>query len=164
MADNKKYFPNEDEDFYFGKTSVSLEFYVEKAANYEEFCRMWSDEMLDSDVRIGSYLRELLDKYDKNKSTVSEDAFLATAYVGNVVNGHLKNPDRDALISICFAIGATFEETQKLLKYAGHQPLYVRRKRDVIIWFGLTKGQSLCEVDDAIIRNGLAPIINPKNK
>ena len=63
------------------------------------------------------------------------------------------------LISICFAIGTTFEEAQYLLKYAGHAPLYVRRKRDVIIWFGLMKHQDLQTVNDLLVERGMQPLI-----
>ena len=62
------------------------------------------------------------------------------------------------MILKAFALGATDEELQYLLKYAGHAPLYVRRKRDVIIWFGIMKGESLESVNDALLTRSLAPL------
>ena len=53
----------------------------------------------------------------------------------------------------------TFEEAQYLLKYAGHAPLYVRRKRDVVIWFGFMKGQDLDTVNATLIERGMQPLI-----
>ena len=62
------------------------------------------------------------------------------------------------MICICFALGATEEELQYLLKYAGHAPLYVRRKRDVVIWFGITKRESLETVNENLTARGLKPL------
>ena len=70
-----------------------------------------------------------------------------------------KNPSRDALLSICLAIGTELEEAQYLLKYAGQAPLYVRRKRDVVIWFGFMKHMSLDEVDEKLIKRGYKPLL-----
>jgi len=39
--------------------------------------------------------------------------------------------------------------------YAGHSPLYVRRKRDVVIWFGIIKGESLDTVNENLKIRGL---------
>ena len=69
-----------------------------------------------------------------------------------------------ALICICFALGANEEELQYLLKYTGHSPLYVRRKRDVIIWFGLKKGETLETVNENLLCRGLQPLFKKKKK
>ena len=96
-------------------------------------------------------------KYDQKASVVSFDAHLNPSYVGNIINGKKNNPSRDALICICFALAGE-EELQYLLKYAGHAPLYVRRKRDVIIWFGIKKKESLEMVNDNLVERGLKPL------
>ena len=87
------------------------------------------------------------------------NAMLAASYVGNIVNGKKRNPSRDALISICLAIGTTVDEVQYLLRYGGQAPLYVRRKRDVVIWFGFMKHMRLEEVDEKLRERGLKPLI-----
>ena len=69
---------------------------------------------------------------------------------------------RKPLILKAFALGATEEELQYLLKYAGHAQLYVRRKRDVIIWFGIMKGESLESVNDALLTRSLTPLYRDK--
>lgn len=149
-----------EEVFYRNnKMTVSLEYYIENCESFEDFEKQWSDELLNEDARVGNYLNSLLIKYDKRAAAVSKDAGLAFAYVGNIVNGKKNNPSRNVLISICFAIGTNFEEAQYLLKYAGHAPLYVRRKRDVIIWFGLMKHQDLQTVNDLLLERGLQPLV-----
>ena len=138
--------------------TVPLEHFLKSCETYEDFEKRFSDELLNEDGRIGMYLSSLLNKYDQKASVVSFDAHLNPSYVGNIMNGKKNNPSRDALICICFALGASEEELQYLLKYAGHAPLYVRRKRDVIIWFGIKKKESLEMVNDNLIERGLKPL------
>ena len=148
-----------DDAFYRNnKMTVSLEYFIKKINSYDEFEKEYSEEFLDEDSRVGNYLADLLYKYDKKAAAVSKDAGLAFSYVGNIINGKKNNPSRNALICICFALGATEQELQYLLRYAGHAPLYVRRKRDVIIWFGIMKGESLETVNDNLTDRGLKPL------
>lgn len=149
-----------EETFYISNhQTVRLEFFLDKCDTFEEFEKRFSDEMLNEDAQIGNYLESLLFKYDKKAAAVSKDAGLAISYVGNIVNGKKKNPSRNVLIAICLAMGTTFEEVQYLLKYSGHAPLYVRRKRDVIIWFGFKKGQDLYTVNDTLYERGFKPLV-----
>ena len=151
-------------DFFYinNRMTAPLEGFLRQFDNYDDFEKHFSEEFLNEDARIGRYLGDLLYKYDKKASVVSFDAHLNHSYVGNIVNFKKNNPSRDALICIAFALGATEEELQYLLKYAGHAPLYVRRKRDVIIWFGIMKGESLESVNDALLTHSLAPLYRDK--
>ena len=143
------------EVFYINnKMTPTLESLIQNIDTFDEFEKKFSDEMLADDDRVGNYLRELLWKYNVDYSAISQKAGLHRSYVGNIVNGKKNNPQRDAIIAICLAIGTTIEEVQYLLKYAGHAPLYVRRKRDVIIWFGFVKGKSIDDVDIDLYNRG----------
>lgn len=142
--------------------SMTLEDAIRHCTSLEEFEKMFSEDFLNDDCRVGNYIEDLLWKYNRKKSSVSVEAGFHPSYVGNVVNRIKNNPSRDALIRICFAIGTTFDEAQYLLKYAGHAPLYVRNKRDVIIWFGFMKGQSLDDVEKALIDRGLMTLFGDK--
>lgn len=149
----------ENEPFYINNhMSIRIEYMIGKMDSLEEFERAFPAELLDDDRHVGNYLMELLRKYDKKDSVVSNDAMLAHSYVGNIVNGRKRNPSRDALISICLAIGTTVEEVQYLLKYAGQAPLYVRRRRDVVIWFGFMKHMSAEEVNSKLLERGMTPL------
>lgn len=145
--------------FYCGKyPTITLEDMIETCNTFEDFENKCTEEMLKDDRRVGYYLQDLVERYEKKYSTLSEDAMLATAYVGNAINGRIKDPSRDALISICIALGATIDETQELLKCAGKAPLYVRKKRDVIIWFGLSKKQPIYEINENLLKRGFTPL------
>lgn len=147
------------DSFYINNhMTAPLESFLKRCDTYEDFEKRCSDEFLSEDGRIGLYLENLLYHYDKKASVVSFDAHLNPSYVGNIINYKKNNPSRDALICIAFALGASEEELQYLLKYAGHAPLYVRRKRDVIIWFGIMKGETLETVNDNLLAHSLKPL------
>lgn len=148
-----------NEPFYINNhMSMRLEYMIDNMDSLEEFEKYYPAEFLDDDRHVGNYLTKLLMKYDKKDSVVSNEAMLAHSYVGNIVNGRKRNPSRNALISICLAIGTTVEEVQYLLKYAGQAPLYVRRRRDVIIWFGFMKHMSAEEVNSKLLERGMVPL------
>jgi transcriptional regulator with XRE-family HTH domain len=149
--------------FYISNSmTVTLESMINRLDSLEDFEKMFPSEFLANDDHVGNYLAELLWKYDKKASVISQEAMLTHSYVGNIVNGKKRNPSRDALISICLAIGTTIEEVQYLLRYAGQAPLYVRRKRDVVIWFGFMKQMSLDIVNEKLCERGFKPLIkNP---
>ena len=147
------------DSFYINNhMTAPLEHFLKDCDTYKDFEQQFSEEFLDEDSRIGNYLDHLLCKYDRKASVVSFDAHLNHSYVGNIINFKKNNPSRDALICIAFAVGANEEELQYLLKYAGHAPLYVRRKRDVIIWFGFKKGEGLETVNDNLLERGMKPL------
>ena len=87
------------------------------------------------------------------------EAGLARSYVGNIINVKKNNPGRDALISICLVIGTDLCEVQYLLRYGGQVPLYVRRKRDVVIWFGFRKKRTLMQVDEDLYNHGFRTLM-----
>ncbi|MGN1419538.1 MAG: hypothetical protein ACI4W6_09435 [Acutalibacteraceae bacterium] len=150
--------PN-DSFYYTNKMSVTLEGMITQIDTFEEFEKRFSDDFLNDDCRIGDYLSMLMTKYNKRDCVVSGEAGLHNSYVGNIIRGIRNNPSRNAIIAICLAIGTTVEEVQYLLKYAGQAPLYVRRKRDVLIWFGFMKHYTVNEVDHELRNRNMQPLI-----
>lgn len=153
-----------DQDCFYknNRMTPTLEQLIERIGTFEEFEEKFSDEFLADDDRVGNYLQQLVWKYDWDAATLSDQAGLHRSYVGNIIRGAKNNPSRDALISICLTLGTTVEEVQYLLKYSGHAPLYVRRKRDVIIWFGFMKQSGMRTVDRILYERGYATL--NKNK
>lgn len=154
------------EEEFFYKTNhmtVPMEDYIKKCDTFEQFEERYLAQFLRNDDRVGQYIDDLLWKYNKNQATISELAGLHRSYVGNIVNGRKNDPSRDVLIAICLAIGTTIDEIQYLLRYAGHAPLYVRRKRDVIIWFGFMKHLNPIQLNLELENHGF-PILETKRK
>lgn len=143
--------------FQSNKTSVMLEGILRQCDSFDQFEAKCSDDMLNSDCRTSIYLMRLLDKYGWKTSAASEAAEMSTGYLGLIINGK-RNATRDMLLRVAIAIGATSEETDYLLKYSGYNPLYVRNKRDVIIWYGICKKEPLSVINANIKNRGLAPL------
>ena len=166
VAPVERYIPAEPEETFFynpNGMTIPMEEYIRDCNSFGEFEARYIDQFAVIDDRIGTYLEKLLWKYEKNQATVSRDAGLVPAHVGNIVRGRINDPARDVLIAICLAIGTTVDEVQHLLRYAGQAPLYVRRMRDVIIWFGFMKKRTVADVNLDLEAKGEEPII-PKRK
>ena len=72
---------------------------------------------------VPELLADLLERKQLTRATVIRAAGLARTYT----------PTRDKLIQLAFGFQLTVEETQALLKAAGHAVLYPRNARDVVI-------------------------------
>lgn len=154
----------EKEFFYMGRTTMTLEGAIRRIDTFEEFEEKFSEDFLSEDLRLQDYLLGLVSKYDMPLTTISGEAGCNEGYLGLLINGKRKNPSRDVLISLCLAMGTTIEEVQQLLKFAGHAPLYVRRKRDVIIWFAFNKKISARTVDHLLEGRNLPVLTNERKE
>lgn len=123
--------------------TIVLEEQMKRIDSFEEFDAFYSDELLKENRLLDRYLYKLLEIHHTNPSAVAKEIGWSHDYVRKIANGEKTNPNRNVLLAICVQIKATVEETQTLLRYAGQRPLYARSRRDAIIWYALTKGQSL---------------------
>lgn len=63
-----------DEVFYRNnRMSMRLEHALPSCESLDEFEKNYTDEFLNEDTRIGDYLDDLLWKYDKKASAISEN-------------------------------------------------------------------------------------------
>ena len=54
--------------------TIRLEHFIDRCETFEEFERYFSDQLLNEDTQVGTYLESLLVKYDKKAAAVSKDA------------------------------------------------------------------------------------------
>lgn len=134
--------------------TISIEQMADRFQSFEQFERFFTDDLMDENLLLAEYLYHLLDRYDISANKAALMIGKSHSYVRKIVNGNEVNPSRDVLLAICVYIGASIEETQILLRYAGKAPLYARRKRDVIIWFALRTHQSLDDLNIYLIQKG----------
>ena len=158
------------QDFFYDNHklgTLKLEHRLKEFNSFDEFEKKFPNEFLNEDCRVGDYLEELWIKYGaKPAYIISNDAGLDSSYLGKIISGRGKKtkiPKRDALICFCLAMRTSFEELQCILKYAGYQPLYVRRKRDVVIWYGIMKQEDINTIDYNLRKRGLTPLLKDKN-
>ena len=154
----KKESPDEKAVFKPEYTTMDILKRLEEAGSLEEFDNSFADDnMTGASALLRNYLQSLLNKYDRSDEEVSIEAGYTHEYLYKVLRG-LRNPGRDFLLAVCAVIGTTLDEVQTLLKYAQLQPLYPRRKRDAIIWYGFANGQSLYILDKNLKARGHAPL------
>lgn len=90
------------------------------------------------DVSFLSYLNEFMNKKQLSKSEVIIKSQLPRTYAYQIFQG-LKQPGRDKILQLAFALALDIEETNRLLKSAGKSPLYAKTKRDALILYALQK-------------------------
>ncbi len=134
--------------------TIVLEEQMKRIDSFEEFENFYTDDLMEGNMLLARYLYRLLDDHGTNPSAVAKEIGWSHDYVRKIANGEKTNPKREVLLAICVQIKATVEETQTLLRYAGQQPLYARRRRDAIIWYALTTGQSYGKLNDYLYERG----------
>lgn len=116
--------------------------------------KMTSTEELEHQIRMGEtpavlteksykapavapYMNSLLHDHNLTLQDVIVGCNLSRSYAYQMFNGR-RPPTRDLLLELAFLMKLSEQETQRLLKIAGRQPLYARNRRDAAILYGLT--------------------------
>lgn len=99
---------------------------------------------------LGQYLSQIIISKGFSNKEVIEKAGFSKDYFYQVLNGRKKQPGRDKILQLCFGLELAVEESNTLLKKAGHNELYARDERDVIVMFCLKNSYSLHETDEIL--------------
>lgn len=91
---------------------------------------------------MGCLLKNYLEKYGTTKEELAGKVGIKVDHLGNLINGS-KGTRRDTVLAIAFAFPLTITETNRLLKEAGFDELYMKIRRDVIIAYCLNEKRSL---------------------
>ena len=112
------------------------------------------DENVDSLINepVSKQLENLLLSKGLKKSDVIKASNLDRTYAYQIFSG-VKKPSRNKLLSVCFGLSLTFNETQELLNRSGYAPLYPKSKRDSIIIFAINNKFSVIETDILLAEN-----------
>ena len=102
---------------------------------------------------LADYLNELLEKKGLRRSRVVRMADLNETFGYQIFKGE-RNPGRDKVLQIAFAMALTLRETNRALEAAGASSLYSKDRRDAIIIFCLDRGCSLQKVNEELYRFG----------
>lgn len=99
-------------------------------------------------------LHAMFQRQKLTKTVLAKRSGISEVYLHQVFSGR-RTPSRDRLLCLCFGLGATVEETQELLRHAGHAPLYPRDRRDAVVIFGLSHAMTLPEVNESLYRESV---------
>ena len=102
---------------------------------------------------LGEYLTQLLDEKGLVRAEVVREAGLNETFGYQIFTG-ARNPSRDKLLQIIFAMHCTLKEANRILQAAGHSALYCKNRRDAIIIFCLDRGANLQTTDEELYRFG----------
>jgi len=106
---------------------------------------------------LPEYLQQLLDDKGLSRPKVVSEAGLNATYGYDIFTGK-KNPSREKVLPLAFAMGCTLQETNRMLQAAGVNELYVKNRRDAIIIFCLEHSYGLMRTNGELFRFGESPI------
>ena len=133
------------------KTTDELRNEICEAKDMDKFLNSNSGEF--SFDQIGERLCSLIKEKNMKKADVVARSGLNRIYAYQILAGK-KKPSRDKLISFCFGLQLTLDETDKLLLFAGYSQLYARNKRDAIIIFAIQNKKSVFAANEMLYDNG----------
>lgn len=102
---------------------------------------------------LSEYLQRLLDEKGLARSQVIREAGLNETFGYQIFMGQ-RNPSRNKVLQIAFAMGLDLRQTNRALRAAGVSELYCKDRRDAIIIFCLSRGRSLQDVQEELYRFG----------
>ncbi len=102
---------------------------------------------------LSEYLEQLLEKKHLKRSQVVRMADLNETFGYQIFTG-ARNPSRNKVLQIAFAMALTPRETNRALEAAGVSSLYSKDRRDAIIIFCLDRGCSLQKANEELYRFG----------
>lgn len=125
------------------KTS-QLEDALLKAGSSKEFLARYDDCFVDQPAH--KMLAMLCKKYGIKKSQAIAASFIPRSYAYQIFSG-FKRPSRDRVIMLGFGIGVSLDDLQMLLAVSGHRRLYVKDKRDAVIYMALHNSRKLLHLN-----------------
>lgn len=154
---SKLFSKNTSSDFKFAGSTSAVGFDLKIAKSLSDFFAKNKAKMLARD--LSNYLNGLVAKKNLVIADVVKESGLEKAYVYQIFDGKKKNPSREKMIAIAFGMHLDEEETQRMLKLAGHSELYPRVARDAVILFAIQRGMSIWDTDRALAENDLPTIL-----
>ena len=131
-----------------------------KERNLEHFLQRNESEYLA--ISFSDYLNSWCKENLEVPEQVIRRANLEKSYGHQLFSGK-RNPSRDTVLQLAFAMQADLSQAQEMLKAARQSPLYPRIKRDAVIIYCLHNQISL--LDTQIILQDLAlPLLGGKKK
>lgn len=102
---------------------------------------------------LSEFLCHMLEKKNLKRSRVVRMADLNETFGYQIFTG-VRNPSRDKVLQIAFAMALTLRETNRALQAAGASSLNPKCRRDAIIIFCIDQGCSLQKVNEELYRLG----------
>lgn len=109
-------------------------------------------------LTLPQYLKELLRRTNRKKSTVIRLSCLNPSYAYQIFSG-LKHPTRDKLLAILIAMHLSFDEVQETLKQFSYACLYPRIQRDALIIHAIEQQMNVMQCNILLSNHNEASLI-----
>ena len=122
------------------KSTQELLEVLEKSPSLEKF--LVENESDFSDISLSAFINMHIREKGFSKSEVIKNSNLSPIYGYKILSGE-RNPQRDKLLCLAFALKLNLDETQRMLKIGGSGALYPKVRRDSIIIFAIKEKTDL---------------------
>lgn len=95
-------------------------------------------------------LGRLLQAHQTTKANIVRLSCLDKTYTYQIFDGTKANPSRNKLLAICLAMGATYDETQRVLRLGHAQQLHPRNIRDSVIIYSILHHTSVMDTNQIL--------------
>lgn len=114
----------------------------------------WMDKNQDQKLNFAEYFNELCEQKGVKISELHMENAIGKTFVYDMRNGK-KLPSKETAIKVAFALKATLEETNLLLKASGNKELYPRREEDAIIEFAIRNHWDVYQTEELLKKRGV---------
>lgn len=119
--------------------------------NIKSYLRRNRDEFV---LPLSEYLESLLKEKQLIKQVVIDKSCIQREYAYHIFSGLKKNPSRQKILALAFAMDLNLEETQYLLRYAKQSPLYPRNPWDSIIISAIEQKLNVLQTNELLSQLG----------
>ena len=119
-----------------------------KSDNIDDFLDNNKTKITDS--KFCNVLYSIIDEKDISISKALDHSMINKSYGYQIFNGR-RVPSRDKVLQLALGLKLSLKETNKLLKLAEKNPLYVRNKRDAIVIFAINRELTLLDTEEILL-------------
>lgn len=134
-----------------GKSTSALERELSACADLRGYLKKNTRELRAPE--LPELLCQLAAERNLSRAEVARRSCMNTIYTYQIFSGR-RHPGRESLLCLCFGLDLRAEQAQTLLLHAGFAQLYVRNRRESIIYHALEMGLSLPEVNQQLFELG----------
>ena len=129
------------------RSTVELENALSQSEQLGSFLEENADNMPQR--TISERLAALIVEKGVSKSSAIAASGLNDIYAHQIFAGKRK-PSRDKLLCLCFGFALSAQEAQGLLRTCGYAPLYVKARRDSIIYYAFCNKMTLLQCNELL--------------
>ena len=137
------------------RTTDDLQMELMTRADLRGFLQDNQAELIE--LNMARALQTLFATRQMTKAALADGAHMSEVYLHQVFSGR-RRLSRDRTMCILFALHASVEEAQTLLKQSGVAQLYARDRRDAVLLHGLAQRMDLYAVDSLLLQERLEPL------